>query len=67
MLDVVNEKFNRKELKNISFVFNYLNERGTYGYGYGYGLYGSGYYENEKKEGVFARVKKVLKGLISSK
>jgi len=67
MLDVVNEKFNRKELKNISFVFNYLNERGTYGYGYGYGLYGSGYYENEKKEGVFARVKKVLKGLINSK
>jgi tyrosine-protein kinase Etk/Wzc len=65
MLDVVNEKFNRKEVKNISFVLNYLNERGTYGYGYG--VYGNGYHENEKKEGVFVRAKKIFKGLINSK
>jgi tyrosine-protein kinase Etk/Wzc len=67
MLDVVNEKFNRKELKNISFVLNYLNQRGTYGYGYGYGVYVNGYHENEKKEGVFIRVQKLLKGLFNSK
>jgi capsular exopolysaccharide synthesis family protein len=67
MLDVVNEKFNRKELKNTSFVLNYLNQRGTYGYGYGYGVYVNGYHENEKKEGVFYRVRKMLKGLFNLK
>lgn len=70
MLDVVNEKYERGEIKNLSFVFNYFNNKGKYGYGYGYGYsygygaYGNGYYENDMKDGILIRIKKIIKGII---
>ncbi|HBR55659.1 MAG TPA: sugar transporter, partial [Flavobacteriaceae bacterium] len=37
MLGMINEKYKRGEVKNISFVLNYYQEKAKYGYGYGYG------------------------------
>lgn len=64
MLDVVNDKYQRNEIKNLSFVFNYFKEQGKYGYGYGYGAYGNGYHENDEKDGFLVRIKKLIKGII---
>lgn len=44
MLNVVKEKHNRGELKNISILFNGFENKAKYGYGYGYGGYGYGAY-----------------------
>ncbi|WP_438961876.1 polysaccharide biosynthesis tyrosine autokinase [Nonlabens sp.] len=69
MLDVVNEKYERAQIKNLSFVFNYFSDRGNlgYGYGYGYGAYGNGYHENDAKNSVLERVKKLIKGIFKPK
>ncbi len=67
MLDVVNEKHQRGEIKNLSFVFNYFKDRGQYGYGYGYGYgaYGNGYHEDEKPEvSILKKIKKLIKQVI---
>ena len=37
MLEVINEKYNKGEVKNISFVLNHFVHSAKYGYGYGYG------------------------------
>ncbi|WP_213520213.1 polysaccharide biosynthesis tyrosine autokinase [Nonlabens sp.] len=72
MLDVVNEKYQRGEIKNLSFVFNYFKDRGAYGYGYGYGsgygygAYGNGYHEDEKRAGILHRIKEIIKGFSRS-
>jgi tyrosine-protein kinase Etk/Wzc len=70
MLDVINEKYKRGEIKNLSFVFNYFKDRGQYGYGYGYGYgaYGNGYHEDEKrKASLFIKIKNRVKTFFKSK
>lgn len=49
MLSLINDKYKKGEMKNISFVLNYYihKKRQGYGYGYGYG-YDYGYHNNEK-------------------
>ncbi|WP_046755595.1 exopolysaccharide transport family protein [Kordia jejudonensis] len=57
MLNVINDKYKKGEVKNISFVFNAYRQKNKYGYGYGYGYgysygygygnYGNGYHEDE--------------------
>lgn len=55
MLKMINDKFEKNEVSNISIVFNDFKVKfkygygSGYGYGYGYGKYAKGYHENEKK------------------
>jgi len=37
MFAVINDKYKTGEVKNISIVLNYFQEKSKYGYGYGYG------------------------------
>ncbi|MFT7082181.1 MAG: capsular exopolysaccharide synthesis family protein [Nonlabens sp.] len=63
MLDVVNEKHQRGEIKNLSFVFNYFKDRGQYGYGYG--AYGNGYHEDEKRKSKLSNITDFLSSLFN--
>ena len=56
MLKMVNEKYEKGEVSNISFVLNEFNVKSKYGYEYGYGYgydgygkYARGYYDSDKK------------------
>jgi hypothetical protein len=57
MLKMINDKFEKNEVSNISIVLNDFKVKFKYGYGsgygygygYGYGKYAKGYHENEKK------------------
>ena len=51
MLKMINEKYRKKEISNISIVLNYFEIKSKYGYGYGYGYgkYSNGYHEVEEK------------------
>ncbi len=56
MLKMVNEKFEKGEISNVSFVLNEFNVKSKYGYEYGYGYgydgygkYARGYYDSEKR------------------
>ncbi|OIQ30646.1 MAG: sugar transporter [Bacteroidetes bacterium MedPE-SWsnd-G2] len=49
MLGVIDAKYKRGEIKNISLLLNCYTHRKNQGYGYGYGYgYDYGYHENEK-------------------
>ncbi|MDA8594972.1 polysaccharide biosynthesis tyrosine autokinase [Flavobacteriaceae bacterium] len=48
MLKMIEEKYKEGEVKNISYVMNFFNSRGKYGYGYDYGKYGYGYIEDKE-------------------
>lgn len=63
MFNMINDKYKTGEVKNISFVLNFYEEKGRYGYGYGYGygVYGNGYHEDEIKPSVFGRIKNLFK------
>jgi len=67
MLDIVNDKYIKQELNNVSLLFNYFNDkRGIgYGYGYGYGAYGNGYHEETSYQTPMARFKEQIKTLFS--
>lgn len=69
MLDAVNEKYSRGEIKNLSMVMNYYKDKGAYGYGYGYGYgaYGNGYHENDLKKTRFEKVKAFFKSVLKRK
>ena len=56
MLKMINEKYEKKEVENISIVLNDFNVKSKYGYeygyGYGYGSYGKysrGYHDDERR------------------
>ena len=50
MLKMINDKYMKKEISNVSIVLNDFKVKGSFGYGYGYGYgYGQGYQEEEKK------------------
>ena len=66
MLNMINDKYQKREVKNISFVFNDYRQKAKYGYGYGYGYgyaygsYGNGYHEDERKT-LMTRFKNLFK------
>ena len=52
MLNIINDKYETGEIKNVSIVLNdYFEKSGNrygYGYGYAYGSYDNGYHNNQK-------------------
>ncbi|MCG9793941.1 polysaccharide biosynthesis tyrosine autokinase [Flavobacterium algicola] len=59
MITLLNNRLNRKELSNVSIVFNgYENKAkygNAYGYGYGYGAYSNGYHEDQEQKNILQR------------
>lgn len=51
MLDLINDKYKKGEIKHISILFNDVKSGKGYGYGYGYGYgsYSNGYHSDDKK------------------
>lgn len=49
LLKMIETKYKRGEVKNISYVLNDFTFSKRHGYGYGYGGYGYGYYNKEKE------------------
>ena len=68
MLNFINSKYKKKEIRNLSFVLNdyrHSSQYGygdsySYGYGYGYGGYGNAYHENTKKNTFFRRIRQLF-------
>lgn len=66
-INLLNQKIKKEELKRLSIILNDFEVKNKYGYGYnddygyGYGAYSQGYYEVEKKLGIFARLKQIIK------
>jgi capsular exopolysaccharide synthesis family protein len=61
MFSVINEKYKRGEVANMSYVLNFFEDKAKYGYGYGHS-YGSGYYDDERKPSLWGKVKRLFKG-----
>ncbi len=60
MISNINNRVQRKELKNVSIVFNGFQNKAKYGYGYGnYNSYG--YHEEEAEEKWYSNIFKILK------
>lgn len=57
MLEIINEKYKKGQVKNISFVFNYFRTKSRMGYGYGY-EYGHTYggYGEKRKKGLMSKI-----------
>ena len=66
MLNHINDKYKKGEIKNVSFVLNDYRHKSqygygyNYGYGYGYGGYGNGYHESDKRSWLH-KIKKLIK------
>ncbi len=68
MLKMINEKYEKGEVSNLSIVLNDFNVKSKYGYEYGYGYgydgygkYARGYYDSDKKSflrNLFKKIKK---------
>ncbi|RXG13775.1 protein involved in gliding motility EpsB [Leeuwenhoekiella aestuarii] len=66
MLRLINDKYKKKEVNNISFVLNYFSAKSKLGYGYGYGYeYGYAYgkygdaYREPKSKGLLSKGRSV--------
>ena len=65
MLNFINQKYKKGEVKNLSLVLNYFKakQKSDYGYGYGYeygyASYGKGYLKEEKKS-ILDRIKSIF-------
>lgn len=74
MINLLNIRIKRGELKNVSIVFNdFMNKAKFgysygygYGYGYGYNSYGKGYHEDDKPKRRFIGYYTALKHLIKN-
>jgi capsular exopolysaccharide synthesis family protein len=66
MLNFINQKYNKGEVKNLSLILNYFKakQKSDYGYGYGYeygyASYGKGYLKQEKTS-ILDRILNVFK------
>ena len=60
MLGIINEKYEKGEVENVSFVLNYFRQKAKYGYsysyGYGYGKYGQAYLGKDKKSNFLGKI-----------
>ncbi len=71
MITLLNNRYSREELRNVSIVLNGFEVKArygygygyNYGYGYGYGTYSNGYLEKEPNTSWLGRVKKMAGGL----
>ena len=68
MLRLINDKYKKKEVNNISFVLNYFSAKSKVGYGYGYGYeYGYAYgkygeaYREKKSGSLVSKGRKIYK------
>lgn len=70
MFSFINEKYKTGEVSNISFVFNFFENKAKYGYGYGYNGYGygygygnytEGYLDDKRKPTLWKRVKRLFR------
>lgn len=74
MLNIVNEKYNKGELNDVSFILNYFQQKAKYGYGYnngygygyGYGSYGNGYLQMEKQSSFADKIKQKFKNMFNT-
>ncbi|NAS29813.1 polysaccharide biosynthesis tyrosine autokinase [Flavobacteriaceae bacterium R38] len=63
MLNFINNKYKKGEIKNLSFVLNDYRHKSqnaygnSYGYGYGYGGYGNGYHEDGNDLSFFSKIR----------
>ena len=72
MLGLVTDKYEKGEIKHVSFVLNYFQQKrkygygygygAGYGYGYGYGTYNNGYHEEERKGGLLGKLGRLIRG-----
>jgi succinoglycan biosynthesis transport protein ExoP len=66
MITLMNNRYKRGELSNLSIVFNGYQNKAKYGsgygygygysYGYGYGTYGQGYHEDDPPRNIFEKL-----------
>lgn len=62
MLNLINDKYSKGEIKNISFLYNFYDQKAKYGYGYGYGNYANGYHdEGVKNKTVLQHITSIFK------
>lgn len=63
MFSLINQKYKKGEVTNLSFVLNFFEGKAKYGYGYGYGYgaYGNGYHDDEKKPSFLSKLKRFFK------
>lgn len=70
MITLLNNRYSREELRNVSIVMNGFEVKArygygygyNYGYGYGYGNYSNGYLEKEPTSGWFSNIRRSLFG-----
>lgn len=73
MITLLNTRYKRDEIDNVSIILNSFESKAkygygygySYGYGYGYGSYSSGYHEDERTKNIFIRIWKFIVGDIS--
>ncbi|AWI24471.1 polysaccharide biosynthesis tyrosine autokinase [Flavobacterium pallidum] len=73
MITLLNTRYKRDEIDNVSIILNSFESKAkygygygySYGYGYGYGSYSNGYHEDDKKGNIFVRALKFIIGDIS--
>ncbi len=61
MFSLINQKYKKGEVTNLSFVLNFFEDKAKYGYGYGYGAYANGYHDDEKKPSFLSRIKSLFR------
>ncbi|NJK87234.1 MAG: CpsD/CapB family tyrosine-protein kinase [Bacteroidales bacterium] len=75
VLQLVDDLFNKRDMKNLSLLVNDVQVKGyygysysygySYGYGYGYNYYGKGYYEDEEvKENLGTKIETFIRKLL---
>ncbi|RZJ65414.1 MAG: polysaccharide biosynthesis tyrosine autokinase [Flavobacterium sp.] len=70
MVMLLNNRFKRGEISNVSIVFNGYENKAKYGSGYGYGYgygynyanYSEGYHEDDRPPGIFKRILNLFSG-----
>ncbi len=68
MITLLNNRYSREELHNVSIVMNGFEVKAkygygygyNYGYGYGYGSYSNGYHEDDRKPGLIKTILNLL-------
>ncbi len=70
MINLLNNRVNREELRNVSIILNGFENKAKYGagygygYGYGYGAYSNGYHEEDEPKNIFIKwFKKIKKSI----
>jgi capsular exopolysaccharide synthesis family protein len=61
LLNLINDKYSKEEITNVSIVLNDFKVKTKYGYGYGYGKYSNAYHENDKQSWIKNMIKKIKK------